>query len=105
MSSAAARAAQRAAAATRRLVVGQPTPETHPELLRVGEIQPGIAAEEFALRRQQLAERLPDGGVAVLQASRQVFMSGVVPYPYRQEANFQYLTGIQQHGALAVVRC
>ena len=54
------------------------------KLLREGELQPGLSASEFAARRQQLADALPANGVAVLPAASQVFMSGAIPYPYRQ---------------------
>ena len=104
MSGAAARVARKTTAAARRVIAGQPTPETHPELLRAGEIQPGIASTEFAERRRRFADVLPQGGLAVLRSSPQVFMSGVVPYPFRQDADFFYLTGIAQHGVAAVVR-
>ena len=104
MSSVAARAAQRASAVARRIIAGQPTPETHPELLKPGEIQPGVSSAEFHERRGKLAGLLPNGGVAIIQTAPQIFMSGVVPYPYRPDADFYYLTGIAQHGVVAVVR-
>lgn len=65
-----------AATAGKALVAGQPTPATHPELLRPGELQPGVAAAEFAARRAQLAALLPPGGLAVLPASPLVYMAG-----------------------------
>jgi hypothetical protein len=73
------RAAQRilsGGAAARAAVAGQPTPLTHPELLRPGELLPGISAAEFTARRDQLAGMLPPGGIAVLPASPLVFMAG-----------------------------
>lgn len=101
---AAQRATQRILSGSPRIVSGQPIPGTHPELLQPGEVQPGITAAEFASRRQALAEQLPAGGLAVIQASPQMFMAGVIPYPYRQEANFQYLTGITQPSTMAIVQ-
>ncbi|KAL4459002.1 hypothetical protein ABPG75_013867 [Micractinium tetrahymenae] len=94
-----------AAAAAARLgaEAGQPTPATHPELLRPGELLPGLAAAEFAARRAALAAMLPPGGVALVPAAPLVYMAGVIPYPYRQSADFLYLTGITQPYALAVV--
>lgn len=96
------RQARRALGASR-IIAGQPTPETHPELLRDGEVQPGITAAEFAARRTALAAQLPEGGLALVQANPQVFMSGVVPYPFRQNADFAYLTGVNQWGPLAAI--
>lgn len=51
-----------------------------------------------------LAGMLPSSGLAVLQAAPQVFVTGVIPYPYRQDADFQYFTGITQPGAVAVLQ-
>jgi hypothetical protein len=59
-------------------------------------VLPGIAAAEFALRRKRLSEQLPTGSVAIIPAARQVYMAGVIPYPYRPDADFLYLTGVQQ---------
>ncbi|KAL4859087.1 Intermediate cleaving peptidase 55 [Chlorella vulgaris] len=84
-------------------LAGQPTPLTHPELLQPGELLPGVPAAEFAARRDRLAALLPPGGIAVLPAAPLVYMSGVIPYPYRQSADFLYLTGITQPYAVAAV--
>lgn len=84
-------------------VAGQPTSLSHPQLLQPGELQPGVTAAEFAARREHLAALLPPGGLAVLPAAPLVYMAGVIPYPYRQSADFLYLTGIAQPCALAVV--
>ena len=39
----------------------------------------------------------------MVQAGPQLFMAGVVPYPYRQNADFFYLTGITQPGPVATI--
>jgi len=98
------RHARRALGQNSKIFAGQPTPETHPELLQHGEIQPGITSFEFSQRRHQLAHQLPEGGVAILQSAPQTFMAGVIPYPYRQDADFQYLTGIIQPGPIATIQ-
>ena len=54
------------------------------QLLAEGEIWPGMAAEEFAARRKRLADALPPGGVAVVPAASRTFMTGAIPYAYRQ---------------------
>jgi Xaa-Pro aminopeptidase len=100
---AALRAARRGAPAARRLEAGQPTPATHPELLAPGELAPGVPAAEFAARRARLAARLPPGGLALLAATPQAFMAGVIPYPYRPRADFLYVTGITQPGVVAAL--
>lgn len=55
---------------------GQPTPETHPDLLQPGELLPGLAAAEFAARRAALAALLPPGAVALLPAAPITYMAG-----------------------------
>ncbi|KAL3695325.1 hypothetical protein R1sor_009401 [Riccia sorocarpa] len=82
---------------------GQPTHDTHPELLAPGEIMPGISADEFALRRQKLAESVPPGSLVILGAATIKQMTDAVPYPYRQDADYLYFTGCQQPGGIAVI--
>lgn len=64
-----------------------------------GELTPGITATEYAARRRALAASMPVGALAVLAAAPTVYMTGVIPYPYRQHADFLYLTGLTQPGA------
>ncbi|KAI8334716.1 hypothetical protein BC941DRAFT_81423 [Chlamydoabsidia padenii] len=42
---------------------GQPTPMTHPELMKKGEVTPGLPAEEFERRRSNLMKSLPEGSI------------------------------------------
>lgn len=108
MSGNAVRAAQRcvrqALGSSFRIAAGQPIHETHPELLAEGELQPGLTGTEFAERRRRLAASLPPGGLALLQSNPEAYMAGVIPYPYRQNADFQYLTGIIQPGPIATIQ-
>ncbi|KAF8072937.1 ICP55 [Scenedesmus sp. PABB004] len=83
-------------------LAGQPTHASHPHLLGPDELAPGLHAGEFAARRRALARLLPPGGVAVLPGAALSFVTGVIPHPYRQDADFLYLTGIQQQ-AVAVL--
>lgn len=53
------------------------------QLLRHGELAPGLTTEEFAMRRQRLAEALPPDSVAILPAPPPKHMAGAVPFPYR----------------------
>ncbi|CAJ0756726.1 16020_t:CDS:10 [Entrophospora sp. SA101] len=39
---------------------GQPTHETHPHIMKSGEVTPGISAAEYELRRALLIEKLPE---------------------------------------------
>ncbi|KAG9457763.1 hypothetical protein H6P81_002271 [Aristolochia fimbriata] len=82
---------------------GQPTPATHPQLLGEGEVTPGIMADEYILRREKLLELLPDKGIAIFASAPIKMMTDVVPYPFRQDADYLYLTGCQQPGGIAVL--
>ena len=85
--------------------VGQPTPETHPHMMGVGELTPGFSAREYAERRGRLAQKLPPHSVALLAAASPAHLPNtVIPYPaYRQDADFAYLTGVLQPGCVAMV--
>ncbi|XP_044483040.1 intermediate cleaving peptidase 55, mitochondrial isoform X3 [Mangifera indica] len=83
--------------------IGQPTPASHPQLMKEGEITPGITAEEYIFRRKRLLELLPEGSVAILAAAPEKMMTDVVPYPYRQDADYLYVTGCEQPGGVAIL--
>ena len=68
------------------------------QLLGKDEVAPGITFAELARRRADLAAALPDNSVALLPGAPQRFMTGVIPYPYRQDADFRYFTGLTQEG-------
>jgi len=86
------------------LQFGQPVHETHPHVLKSGEITPGITAREYADRRAALAHSLTDGSVAVLNAASLQYKSGAVFHPYRQESNFFWLTGWMEGDAVALIQ-
>ncbi|KAK3292686.1 peptidase M24, structural domain-containing protein [Chaetomium fimeti] len=86
------------------LEFGQPVYETHPHILKPGEVTPGITAQEYADRRAKLAFSLADGGVAILPSAEVKYRSGAVFYPFRQESNLLYLTGFSEPQSLAVIR-
>lgn len=54
---------------------------------------PGVTALEYALRRSRLANKLPEGAVAILAASEVKYRAPGIFHEYRQESNFFYLTG------------
>lgn len=83
--------------------IGQPTPASHPQLMKEGEITPGITSEEYLLRRKRLLEVLPENGLAIIAAAPVKMMNDVVPYTYRQDADYSYITGCQQPGGVAVL--
>ncbi|OJD28084.1 hypothetical protein ACJ73_00511 [Blastomyces percursus] len=82
---------------------GQPLHETHPHILKAGELTPGITALEYAHRRSKLASKLPKNAIAVVAASDVKYRSGSVFYEYHQDPDFFYLTGFNEPGALAII--
>ncbi|TKY52322.1 Xaa-Pro aminopeptidase 3 [Spatholobus suberectus] len=83
--------------------VGQPTSASHPQLLKDGELTPGISSEEYILRRKKLLELLPEKSLAIIAAAPVKMMTDVVPYTFRQDADYLYITGCQQPGGVADV--
>lgn len=82
---------------------GQPTAASHPELLKEGEMTPGITCDEYISRRKRLLELLPEKSIAIIAAAPVKMMTDVVPYTYRQDADYLYITGCQQPGGVAVL--
>ncbi len=85
------------------LQFGQPLHETHPHLLKAGELTPGITALEYAQRRSKLAAKLPKNAIAIVAASDVKYRSGAVFYDFHQDSNFFYLTGFNEPDAVAVI--
>lgn len=73
------------------------------QLLKEGEITPGITSEEYVSRRKKLLELLPEKSVAIVAAAQVNMMNEVVPYNFRQDADYLYITGCQQPGGIAVL--
>jgi hypothetical protein len=73
------------------------------QLLREGEITPGITTEEYISRRKKLLDLLPEKSVAIIAAAPVKMMTDVVPYTFRQDADYLYITGCQQPGSVAVL--
>ncbi|KAK0818627.1 aminopeptidase [Friedmanniomyces endolithicus] len=85
------------------LQFGQPLHETHPHLIKPGDLTPGISALEYHHRRAALTRKLPHNSVAILAASDIKYRSGAVFYEFHQEPNFFYLTGFTEPEAVAVI--
>jgi len=58
---------------------------------------------EFKKRRQKLMTLLCEGSIAILPAAPLQYRNRDVPYPYRQDSNFYYLSGFPEPQALAVL--
>ena len=85
------------------LTFGQPLYETHPHLVKPGELTPGISAQEYYDRRDRLAKALPKGAVAIVAAADTVQRTGSCFYEFYQDPDFLYLTGFNEPEALAVI--
>lgn len=63
----------------------------------------GIHGDEYALRRARLASAVDSASAFVFRAADARSRSGDITYPYRQESNFLYLTGITEPGCTLVI--
>lgn len=91
---------------------GQPTAATHPHLVKDGEILPGIQRYEFQQRRDKLIENISSyasiknlgkSHIIVIPSSSKVYMSGNIPYVFRQNTDFLYFTGCQEPDSILVI--
>ncbi|KAI0100264.1 peptidase M24, structural domain-containing protein [Nemania sp. FL0031] len=83
---------------------GQPVHETHPHILKPGELTPGITAQEYHERRAALIARLPPNSAVILRSADLQYRSGAVFHAFRQESNFLYFTGFSEPESLVVLR-
>ncbi len=72
------------------------------QLLAAGEVTPGIAAAEYSQRRATLASLMPANSFVVIPGAGAQYMVGLIPHPFRQDADFRYLTGVLQKNLIAV---
>lgn len=61
-----------------------------------------ISQKEYTKRRRELAKKLVNNSLAVLQSAKYKTRSNDTEYPYRQESNFFYLTGFKEDNAALV---
>jgi Xaa-Pro aminopeptidase len=62
-----------------------------------------MARDEFARRRRQLMRLMGRDSIAVLPAAPVRHRNNDVEYPYRQDSDFQYLTGFGEPEAVCVL--
>ena len=72
------------------------------QILAAGETTPGVTAAEYSQRRATLASLMPANSFAVVPGAAAQYMVGLIPYPFRQDADFRYLTGLLQKNLVAV---
>lgn len=95
--------------------LGQPSPYSHPHLLKHGEVTPGLAQAEYELRRHRLAsliqaqaDRLGPSAssgthVVVVLSHPTRYMTNDIPYPFHQNQDFLYLSGILEPDSALVL--
>ncbi|KAM4535234.1 xaa-Pro aminopeptidase 3 [Fundulus diaphanus] len=95
--------------------LGQPSPFTHPHLIKHGEVTPGITQTEYELRRQKLALLIEahadklgpsasSGNHVVIVLSHPTrYMTNDIPYPFHQNQDFLYLTGFMEPDSALVL--
>ncbi|XP_077025063.1 xaa-Pro aminopeptidase 3 isoform X3 [Tamandua tetradactyla] len=92
--------------------LGQPSPFTHPHLLRPGEVTPGLSQVEYALRRHKLMSLIQKQAqgqsgtdqTVVLLSNPTYYMSNDIPYTFHQDNNFLYLCGFQEPDSILVLQ-
>lgn len=65
----------------------------HPERVQKDEVCEGFTKGEFEMRRKRILHVMENGSVLSSQSSPIKLMTSGIPYPYRQNSNFYYLTG------------
>lgn len=83
--------------------IGQPTSASHPHLLKPGEICTGITKSEITNRRTYLMHSIQKhkmtldmkltNHTVVIPSANKKYMSDKIPYDFRQNSDFYYLTG------------
>ncbi|XP_035603563.1 xaa-Pro aminopeptidase 3-like isoform X3 [Oncorhynchus keta] len=96
--------------------LGQLSPFTHPHLIKNGEVTPGLTQTEFDLRRQRLASLIEvqadrlgptassNKHLVIVLSHPICYMTNDIPYPFHQNQDFLYLTGILEPDS-ALVLC
>nr|XP_015800855.2 xaa-Pro aminopeptidase 3 isoform X1 [Nothobranchius furzeri]XP_015800856.2 xaa-Pro aminopeptidase 3 isoform X1 [Nothobranchius furzeri] len=95
--------------------LGQPSPFTHPHLIKHGEVTPGITQTEYELRRHKLASLIeaqsekmgPSASsinhVAIVLSHPTSYMTNDIPYPFHQNQDFLYLSGFLEPDSALVL--
>ncbi|XP_053662653.1 xaa-Pro aminopeptidase 3-like [Anopheles marshallii] len=92
---------------------GQPVHSTHPHLISPGEVLTGISLKEVKLRRQTFLHALRDyaarqigaatNHIVIIPSANKKYMSHKIPYVFRQNTDFLYLSGCQEPDSVLVL--
>ncbi|RLN89820.1 hypothetical protein BBJ28_00021592 [Nothophytophthora sp. Chile5] len=63
----------------------------------------GLPATDFQERRSKLFDVLPDNSALIVNAAEVKYMTHDIPWEFHQNANFLYLTGLEEPDAHAVL--
>ncbi|KAI5631650.1 metallopeptidase family m24 domain-containing protein [Phthorimaea operculella] len=90
-------------------IMGQPTCYTHPHMVEEGYLTCCIKQEEYVDRRDTLMTKLSQecdqnaNHIVVIPGAVKQYMSDKIPYVFRQNSDFFYLTGCLEPGAILVM--
>ncbi|XP_013144455.1 PREDICTED: probable Xaa-Pro aminopeptidase 3 isoform X2 [Papilio polytes] len=91
-------------------ILGQPTYHTHPHMIAKGHLTCGITQMEYKERRDTLVNKLiaevdnvHKSHIIIIPAARKQYMSDKIPYVFRQNSDFFYLTGCLEPSAILVM--
>nr|XP_034823964.1 xaa-Pro aminopeptidase 3 isoform X2 [Maniola hyperantus] len=91
-------------------ILGQPTCHTHPHMIPSGQLTCGITQQEYKERRDNLVAKLLEESVhihkshiIIIPAACKQYMSDKIPYVFRQNSDFFYLTGCLEPSAILVM--
>lgn len=90
---------------------GQPVPQTHPHLVKTGEVTPGITLEEYKARRVLFMHSIANAfeknqqrdHIVIIPSAPKTYMTHDIPYPFRQNTDFLYLCGFQEPDSVLVL--
>lgn len=92
--------------------LGQPASQTHPFLMGEGEVTPGINKSEFKQRRKNLVKlgvqsykgfKSVKDHLFILPSASVTYMTGDIPYVFRQNSDFLYFCGFQEPDSILVI--
>jgi|TARA_B100002003_G_scaffold3941_2_gene3659 Xaa-Pro aminopeptidase len=65
--------------------------------------KPSISLQDFAQRRRELMALMDPNSIAILPSARLLTRNGDVEYRFRQDSDFHYLTGFDEHNSVFVL--
>lgn len=94
-------------------IYGQPTFKTHPHMLKENELVQGVKLDEIISRRLRLMETIKaysttnhsavKSHIVVIPSGTKKFISASIPYVFRQNSDFLYLSGCLEQDSILVL--